>query len=105
MFFMGARHETSIALTSPLSSGPRKPTVINVIIADHQPVFRAGVAKLLAAEDDMRVIAPSSFHQSFINAIEKLRPHVVILSSGFLPDPSDIATITEPWPASTTFPS
>jgi DNA-binding NarL/FixJ family response regulator len=71
-----------------------KPTVINVIIADHQPVFRTGLAKLLAAEDDMRVISHPLSTDHLLNAIEKLRPHVVILSSGFLAEPSDLNTIT-----------
>ncbi len=79
---------------SPIALGHVKPTVINVIIADHQPVFRAGIAKLLAAEDDMRVVAHPLSTSHLLNAIEKLRPHVVILSSGFLADPSDITTIT-----------
>jgi DNA-binding NarL/FixJ family response regulator len=79
---------------SPIAPGHVKPTVINVIIADHQPVFRAGIAKLLAAEDDMRVVAQPLSTSHLLNAIERLRPHVVILSSGFLADPSDINTIT-----------
>jgi DNA-binding NarL/FixJ family response regulator len=70
-------------LESPRS---RRPALINLIIADHQPVFRAGIAKLLAAEDDMRIIAQPLSIEHLLNAVEKLRSHVVILSSGFLPD-------------------
>jgi DNA-binding NarL/FixJ family response regulator len=80
---------------SHIAPGETKPTVINVIIADHQPVFRAGIAKLLAAEDDMRVVAHPLSTDHLLNAIENLRPHVVILSSGFLADPPDVHTITE----------
>jgi DNA-binding NarL/FixJ family response regulator len=79
---------------SPIAPGRIKPNVLNIIIADHQPVFRAGIAKLLAAEDDMRVVAHPVSTSHLLNAIEKLGPHVVILSSGFLADPSDIHTIT-----------
>jgi DNA-binding NarL/FixJ family response regulator len=86
------RQQRSFTERSPI---PVKPSVINVIVADHQPVFRAGIAKLLAAEDDMRVIAHPLSTDHLLNSIEKLRPHVVILSSWFLADPADIHTITE----------
>lgn len=67
-----------------------KPSVINVIIADHQPIYRAGVAKLLASEDDMRIIAQPLSTAHLFNAVDKLRPHVVVLSSGFLSKHSEV---------------
>ena len=70
------------------------PSIINVIIADHQPVYRAGIAKLLATEDDMRIIAQPLSPDHLLNAIERLRPHVLILSSGFLSDPEQVRKIT-----------
>lgn len=80
---------------SRLSSNPdpKKPTVVDVVIADHQPVYRAGVAKLLAAEDDMRIVAQPSSVAQLSHAVEKLHPHVLILSSGFFPRLSDIRKI------------
>ncbi len=59
--------------------------MINVIIADHQPVFRAGIAKLLAVEEDIHIIAQPDSPGHLLNAIERLRPCVMIVSSGFLP--------------------
>jgi DNA-binding NarL/FixJ family response regulator len=76
---------------APLSA---RPSLINVIIADHQPVYRAGIAKLLATEDDMRIIAQPLSPDHLLNAVEKLRPHVLILSSGFLPHPDQVRKIT-----------
>ena len=32
------------------------PIMINVVIADNQAIFRAGVAKLLAVEEDLRIV-------------------------------------------------
>jgi len=69
-------------------------SVINVIIADHQPVFRTGIAKLLATEDDMRIIAQPLTPDHLLNSLEKLRPHVLILSSGFLPHAEQVRKIT-----------
>jgi DNA-binding NarL/FixJ family response regulator len=71
-----------------------KPTVINVIIADHQPVFRAGIAKLLATEDDMRILAQPYSAEHLFNAVDKLRPHVLILSTGFIPSEDDLRRLT-----------
>jgi DNA-binding NarL/FixJ family response regulator len=76
------------------NSSPSRPHVINVIIADHQPVFRAGIAKLLASEDDMRIIAQPHSADHLLNALEKLRPHVLIISSGFVSEPERLQKIT-----------
>jgi DNA-binding NarL/FixJ family response regulator len=67
--------------------------MINVIVADHQPIFRTGLAKLLAAEDDIRIIAQPLSTDHLLNAIERLRPHVVVLSSAFLRALTDIGKI------------
>ncbi len=69
--------------------------MINVIIADHLPIFRAGIAKLLAVEDDIHIIAQSETPAHLLNGIERLRPRVVIVSSGFLPAPTEIRKIIE----------
>jgi DNA-binding NarL/FixJ family response regulator len=70
--------------------------MINVIIADHQAIFRAGVAKVLAVEDDIRIVAqPQSFDQ-MQNALERLNPHVLLVSTSFLPLFTDIQALTAP---------
>jgi DNA-binding NarL/FixJ family response regulator len=58
--------------------------MINVIIADHQAIFRAGIAKVLAVEEDIRIVGQPQSPEQLLNALEKLRSHVLILSSGFL---------------------
>jgi len=69
--------------------------MINVVIADHQPIFCAGIANLLAAEDDIRIIAqPCSPHHLF-TVLERLRPHVVILSSGFFAISSEFKRVVK----------
>lgn len=62
----------------------------NVIIADHQAIFRAGIAKILAVEDELRIVGqPKSIEQLQV-CLEKLRAKVLLLSSGFHPALSDI---------------
>ncbi len=59
--------------------------MINVIIADHQAIFRAGIAKVLAVEEDMRIVGQPQSPEQLLNALDKLRSHVLILSTSFLP--------------------
>jgi DNA-binding NarL/FixJ family response regulator len=69
--------------------------MINVIIADHQPIFRAGIAKLLAVEDDIHIISLPDSPEHLLNAIDRLRPHVVMVSSGFLPDLTKLRNVAQ----------
>src|SRR5579872_7583206 len=58
--------------------------MINVIIADHQAIFRAGIAKVLAVEEDVRIVGQPQSPEQLLNALDKLRPRVLILATGFL---------------------
>jgi DNA-binding NarL/FixJ family response regulator len=58
--------------------------MINVIIADHQAIFRAGIAKVLAVEEDIRIVGQPQSPEQLLNALDKLRSHVLILSTNFL---------------------
>ena len=59
--------------------------MINVIIADHQAIFRAGIAKVLAVEEDIRIVGQPQSSEQLLNTLEKLRSRVLILSTSFLP--------------------
>ena len=59
--------------------------MINVIIADHQSIFRAGIAKVLAVEEDIRIVGQPQSPEQLLNTLDKLRTHVLILASSFLP--------------------
>src|ERR1700760_472541 len=67
--------------------------MINLIIGTQQPIFRTGLAKLIAAEDDLRIVAQSASPAHLRNAIEQLRPRVVLLSSDFFAARSDLDAI------------
>ena len=68
--------------------------MINVIIADHQAIFRAGVAKVLAVEDDIRIVALPQAREQMLNALEHLRTHVLLISASFLPVLDEIRELT-----------
>jgi DNA-binding NarL/FixJ family response regulator len=58
--------------------------MINVILADHERIFRIGMASALAAEDDIRIVGQPSTVSQLLHGVEKFRPHVLIVSSAFL---------------------
>jgi len=64
--------------------------MINIIIADHQAIFRAGVAKILAVEDDLRIVGQPVTLEQLLMCIEKLRARVLVISSGFTSEMEDI---------------
>ena len=68
--------------------------MINVVIADHQAIFRAGVAKVLAVEDDLRIVGQPYTTTQMLNALERLRTHVLLVSTHFLPDLPQIQLLT-----------
>lgn len=68
--------------------------MINVIIADHQAIFRAGVAKVLAVEDDLRIVGQPQTTEQMLNALERLRAHVLLVSTFFLPEFAEIQSLT-----------
>jgi len=58
--------------------------MINVIVADHQVIFRAGIAKVLAVEEDIRIVGQPQSPEQLLNALNKLKSRVLILSTSFL---------------------
>ncbi len=67
--------------------------MLKIILADNQAIFRAGIAKVLAVEDDVRIVAQAQTVEQAMIAIEKFRGSVMIYASSFLPDtaPADDA--------------
>jgi len=68
--------------------------MINIVIADHQAIFRAGVAKVLAVEDDLRMVGQPQSVEQMLNALERLRVHVLLVSTYSLPEFPEIQALT-----------
>jgi DNA-binding NarL/FixJ family response regulator len=60
--------------------------MLKIILADNQAIFRAGIAKVLAVEDDVRIVAQAQTVEQAMIAIERFRGSVMIYASSFLPD-------------------
>lgn len=52
-----------------------------IILADNQAIFRAGTAKILAMEDDFRIIAQCPDHERLYQAIDAFRGAVLLFAS------------------------
>ena len=47
--------------------------MLKIILADNQAIFRTGVAKVLAVEDDLRIVAQAETPEKMVMALEKPR--------------------------------
>ncbi len=55
--------------------------MLKIILADNQAIFRTGAAKVLAVEDDLRIVAQAENSEKMMMALEKFHASVLILSS------------------------
>jgi DNA-binding NarL/FixJ family response regulator len=58
-----------------------------LILADNQAIFRAGTAKILAMEDDFRIIAQCSEPERLYPALETFRGAILLFASSLKLDP------------------
>src|ERR1700756_2863001 len=65
-----------------------------LILADNQAIFRAGAARVLALEDDMRIVAQCEDGERLFAAIETLRGSVLLVSSSLRVDLKDLLART-----------
>lgn len=57
-----------------------------LILADNQAIFRAGAARVLALEDDMRIVAQCENAEKLFAAIETFRGGILVAASSLRPD-------------------
>jgi len=60
--------------------------MLKLILADNQAIFRAGIAKVLAVEDEMRIVAQAQTPEQMMMAIDKFRAAVLVFAGNFHPD-------------------
>jgi DNA-binding NarL/FixJ family response regulator len=58
-----------------------------LILADNQAIFRAGTAKILAMEDDFRIIAQCADADRLLPAIDTFRGSILLFASSLKLDP------------------
>ena len=60
--------------------------MLKLILADNQAIFRAGIAKVLAVEDEMRIVAQAQTPEQMFMALDKFRAAVLVIAGGFHSD-------------------
>ncbi len=80
----------------PEVSGAEGRLLMNrIILADDQAIFRAGTARVLALEEDMRIIAQCEDTTRLAAAIASFRSSIVIFSSGLKLDLRAMAALLD----------
>jgi DNA-binding NarL/FixJ family response regulator len=64
--------------------GQSRPGVIRIILADSQAIYRVGIRKIFALEDDLRVVAQADSMENLRAAIERYPSDVVLLEGTLL---------------------
>ena len=63
---------------------PVKPGTVRIILADSQAIYRAGIRKIFALEDDIRVVAQADSLENLRAALERQPADVVLIEGGLL---------------------
>jgi len=67
-----------------VADGPVRPGAIRIILADSQAIYRVGIRKIFALEDDLRVVAQADSIENLRAAIERYPTDVVLMEGGLL---------------------
>src|SRR5215469_12159542 len=67
-----------------VTDGPVKPGAIRIILADSQAIYRVGIRKIFALEDDLRVVAQADSMENLMAAIARYPTDVVLMEGGLL---------------------
>src|SRR5215472_509443 len=62
---------------------------IRVIVADTQAIFRAGLRKIFALEDDIRVVGQSETLSQTLSAAKKFSADILILEAALAEHPAE----------------
>jgi DNA-binding NarL/FixJ family response regulator len=62
----------------PVAAGNGKPK-IRIVVADDHPIFRDGLCKLLALEEDFEVVAQAQDGRQVLDVLQQLEPDILLL--------------------------
>lgn len=66
--------------------GDGKAEPIRVIVADTQAIFRAGLRKIFALEDDIRVVGQAETYSQTLSAVKKFSSDILIFEAALAPN-------------------
>ena len=71
----------------PVGDGKGQP--LRVILADTQAIFRAGLRKIFALEDDVRVVGQAETLAQTMSAVKKFAADVLLFEAALAPNPAE----------------
>jgi len=87
-----AKPGNSQPLEKPAAPAAKNPpsalNPIKILIADTQAIYRVGIRKIFALEDDLRVLAQAESLGQTLAAASRFEPDVVLMESGISPNPA-----------------
>ncbi len=83
---------TPVSMEENLGAGQDagKGPIVRVIVADTQAIFRAGLRKVFALEDDIRVVGQAETLAQAQSAVKKFACDVVIFEAALAPNPVEV---------------
>jgi len=60
--------------------------MVTIVLADNQPIYRAGIAKIVAMDEDIRIVAQCDDSESLMLAMEMFRRSIAVFSSSMEPN-------------------
>lgn len=72
------------SLDGEILDGPVRPGTIRIILADSQAIYRVGIRKIFALEDDIRVVAQADSIDNLRASVERCSADIVLLEGGLL---------------------
>jgi DNA-binding NarL/FixJ family response regulator len=85
-----ATSEAKPVLPPETEDGPDE--AIRVIVADGEPIFRVGVRKIIAIEDDIRIVAQVESAQNAVTAVGRFEADLILLEAGLSNPPSEMVS-------------
>jgi DNA-binding NarL/FixJ family response regulator len=82
-----AKDEANLALQPELNDASRE--AIRVIVADSEPIFRVGVRKIVAIEDDIRIVAQVESAANALTAVSRYPADLILFESGLSESPRE----------------
>ena len=67
-----------------LQDVPERPGAVRIILADSQAIYRVGIRKIFALEDDLRVVAQADSLESLREVVVRYPTDIVLLEGGLL---------------------
>lgn len=76
--------------TESISTEQDSGKLIRVIVADSEPIFRVGMRKIFALEDDIRVVAQAENSTQTVSSAAKFSADLLLFESVLSPTPADV---------------